>query len=293
MNNINKSAPPGFQRRLALGAVFFICAALIMSCTGQSTARPAADQPAPTVAPIFQSSGQLQPTPALLPSPGSPTATPLPGETLDRVGPPGTHNTPESGDEENGRDLMAASVALLPVFDESLAEGWTLERSWDMRIDPASKIFIYQGTVALAATPTASYGGLFFSVTPEGGLTLLRSRVVGLRFQVTGGSEYLKNDALIVSVIGSNRHRFWARNDDSVSYGGYTSPGTPLFPETRLYFLNINQDIPPRTWTEVELILDEHNPPEYRYVTGILIKNDEAYRGTYYIDNLSLIMERE
>jgi hypothetical protein len=79
--------------------------------------------------------------------------------------------------------------------------------------------------------------------------------------------------------------------DDSVP-----SPvlGEPAFSETRLYYLDINRTIPPDTWVLIEMWLDElAYEPDYEYVTGFYIKNNEGFAQTYYVDDVQLIMLAE
>ena len=65
----------------------------------------------------------------------------------------------------------------------------------------------------------------------------------------------------------------------------------PTFSETRLYFLGINRDIPPETWVNVEVWLDDlQYDPIYEYVTGFYIKNDEGFGQTFYVDAVRIIM---
>jgi hypothetical protein len=115
----------------------------------------------------------------------------------------------------------------------------------------------------------------------------LRDRVEGVSFWIYSAENYLGNDDLSVTVLGSNNYRYWKSNDDSVE-----NIYEPLFSQTRLYFLGFNRSVPPDTWVEVIVWLDDLiYDPDYNYVTGMYILSDELYSGTILIDNVELIMK--
>jgi hypothetical protein len=112
----------------------------------------------------------------------------------------------------------------------------------------------------------------------------LRSQVIGFSFWVYCDDDYIGSSDLAVTITGSNQYPYWVQDDDSV-----TNRFDPIFSETRLYFLGFNSDIPPRTWAEVNVILDDLiYDPIYTYVTGLLIKGDENFRNTVYIDQVEI-----
>ena len=81
--------------------------------------------------------------------------------------------------------------------------------------------------------------------------------------------------------------------DRSVAATPESSDADSSFSETRLYFLDIKHTIPPDTWVEVVVWLDQliYDPP-YKYVTGVYIKNDQGFFNTFYVDHVSLLVRR-
>jgi hypothetical protein len=227
-------------------------------------------QPAPTVAPIFSSA---QPT--MLPTPEPlRTERPIP--------------TPDPTERTAGR----TGIAELRVYDDRLAAGWSLERSSGVRYR-ASSAYVHSGASALAAEPRGGTATLFFTVDEDAPATYERDRVLGVSFWINGGPEGIADDDFAVTVVGSNAHTHWVPNDTSVRLDGRNTSGESfLFSETRLYYLGINRDIPPETWVEVVLWLDEREfDPDYAYVTGFYVKNDVKYQAPFYIDRVSLLVQ--
>ena len=111
---------------------------------------------------------------------------------------------------------------------------------------------------------------------------------------ISGGDRPVANDDFAVTVVGSDAYSHWVAGDTSVQIVGRdVTPEEPLFSETRLYYLGVSRDIPANTWVEVTLWLDEREvDPDYRYVTGIYIKNSMYYQSTYYVDRVSLLLRR-
>ena len=134
-------------------------------------------------------------------------------------------------------------------------------------------------------TPTRDYGNLAFTVKFGTKETYLREKTLGVRFWLYSGDATIGTQDLAVSVVGSNKYPYWVWNDSSV-----TNDNDPVFSETRLQYLGFNDAIPPDTWVQVEVWLDELLfDPEYKYVTGIYIKNGEDFRDTIWIDQVELV----
>ena len=145
----------------------------------------------------------------------------------------------------------------------------------------------------MAVTPTKDKGSIFFTVSPTATDGYLRNRVSGVRFRLSGGPKPISNDALAVTVVGINRYPYWVANDRSLMISPTMTLESPLFSETRLYFWGINRTIPPNTWVEIDLWLDDLlYDPNYRYITGIYIKNDVGFLQTYYIAQMRLLVKK-
>lgn len=277
-----------------------LLAALLAGCGRQSTRQATAVQP--TIAPIFDDLSDLETTQIL---PGIPTTTVVPmaatsltpervattaATTLPtRVAGAAATPTPSSGtavEEENPFDEVL-------VYDDALASGWNLRFSDGVNVNITSTGAAYDGLYSVQAIPIKPYGDLIFGVVRDAPRTYLREDVLGVRFRVSGGDVILPNDSLIVTVYGSKEFSHYVDGDISATFPeGRIVGEEPLFPETRLYFLDVNRDILPGEWAEVVVWLDEHFTPDYTYVTGIRIRNDENYLDPYYVDDVALIVQK-
>jgi hypothetical protein len=176
------------------------------------------------------------------------------------------------------------SLVIQPIYVDELNLGWSTENSQGGDIDLQSTLYSYQGSGSIAFTPQIDFGSLLFSVEESSPQPYLRSQVIGFSFWVYCETDYIRSSDLAVTITGSNQYPYWVQADDSV-----TNRFDPIFSETRLYFLGFNTDIPPRTWAEVNVVLDDLiYDPIYTYVTGLLIKGDESFRNTVYIDQVEI-----
>ncbi len=257
----------------------------------QSTGTPATaavllptSTPAPPLPPTSTSVAPAPPlpptsTPVALAAPLPPTSTP--------AAPLLTTSPPTAPDEQ---------IALLPIYDDHLHPDWSTEQSQGVVYDLATDTYTYSGRVAAAISPQRKYGQFFLTVREDTQTVYNRNEILGVSFWLSGGSNSIDPGDLAVTVVGSNAYPYWVAGDTSVQRAAGI-PDTeiteefPLFSETRLYFLDINRTIPPHMWVEIVLWLDEREfDPDYRYVTGIYIKNDDpAYLPTFYIDRMSLL----
>jgi hypothetical protein len=146
----------------------------------------------------------------------------------------------------------------------------------------------YNGRHSLAVSPEAPGGRLIFAVVPDAEEAYLRDNVLAVRFWLYSGDDYVGTEDLSVTILGSNEFPYWVEGDDSVQ----VDDSLPTFSQTRLYFLNVEEDIPPETWIQIEVWLDDLIfDPDYHYVTGVVIENDEDFLRTFYIDDLELVIE--
>ncbi len=189
---------------------------------------------------------------------------------------------------------LTSTSTLIPevrftIFNESLNNNWSLEKSYGMEYDPNSQIAAYQGRRSLELRPTEGYGKFSFTVKEGSEEVFLRDEVLALSFWVYSEEDFIDNQDLLVRVKGSNEYAYWVDDDNSVEL---TDPSRPLFPSTRLIYLGIQDTVPVGTWVNVEVWLDDLLfEPEYEYITGITIINDEDYDRTFYIDNVQLILK--
>ena len=176
------------------------------------------------------------------------------------------------------------------IYNDQLDANWTLNKSAGLSYDAQASSTVYTGTVAISVVPEKDFGILFFTVDENTSQSYLRSEVLGIRFQLNSGNDYLALEDMAVSVVGSNDIPYWLDEDKSVE----STVGEYPFSETRLYFLGINEDIPPNTWVEAEIWLNDLiYDPDYLYVTGFYIKHGDGYRTNYFVDDVAFIYAEE
>lgn len=242
----------------------------LAGCGSLNTAQPTLPpQPTPSVAPLFND------TPARPPTATAVSTTPIPEVAV-------TNPTPQP----------SPTIEVIALYDEKLDPGWSLENSQAMHYNQVST-GAQSGQLALAAQPTTKFGQLFFTVTKQAKRAYERKRVLGVRFWLSGERTIATSD-LAITIVGSNQYTYWNPADTSVHINTEVTPDAPLFSETRLYDLGFNRTIPPKTWVQVVVWLDNLiYDPEYAYVTGIYIKNDELFTDTFYLDHMELLLQAQ
>jgi hypothetical protein len=180
------------------------------------------------------------------------------------------------------------------IYGDKVDPNWSLEESSNVDYDPFDSIHWFtklddrhdSGAVSMAVTPLEDFGTLFFTVKPSTNVTYKRSKVLGISLWLNSGASILDTDDLALTVVGSNELSYWAPDDFSAFAN---SAGT--FSETRLYYLGLNRAIPPGSWVQIILWLDDREfDPIYENVVGFYLKNDGGFDTTYYVDNVSLLV---
>ncbi len=178
----------------------------------------------------------------------------------------------------------------IDLYNGQLLSNWTLKNSVNMTYRDNFKGYSFTGKTSIAATPDGN-GQLLFSILPTSKVSYKRDEVAGVSFWISSVDEAIAPQDFAVTVLGSNDYPYWDAKDTSVKIPGRVTDGLPVFSETRLYYLNFNRPIEPKTWAEVVVWLDDLiYEPDYTYVTGIYLKNDEQFQKTFYIDKVSLIL---
>ncbi len=269
--------------------------------------------PEPTVAAVFNAE-RAAPTPNVSSTAATDTALLDEQSTISSM-------TTLEGEEAAPAEVTLSSnsgdYAEQLIYDDGLDDNWTLDNSFLIRFDPLNTAHWFEplvettvvgnpagsteeapadtprtvGAVAIEVRPEEDYGALFFTVQPDATERYPLDEVLGFSFWLNSGPQVLDTADLAVTVLGSNELPYWEAGDDSVFGELSNAPDAETFSETRLYFLDINRSIPPNTWTRVFLWLDELEfEPDYEYVTAFYIKNNEGFLGTFYIDQLSLLV---
>ena len=262
---------------------FFIGVIILLLLSSCSTGRSASTEeipatiPAPTLNPIFDAerlSAHL--------GTDQPTAN-QPARSTER-------STPTPAPPESGLNSLSPGVyQIVEVFDDRLNSNWSLDYSHGVEYDLKNTSPLHNGSYSISVIPARDFGQLFFTVKKGAQETYYRSDVLGVRFWLNSGEGSIATSDIGVSVEGSNRYPYWVLNDQSVE-----KIQDPLFPEMRLYYLDINTDIPPNTWVQIEMWLDDlPYEPQYEYVTGIRIITDKGFVNTIYVDQVELVVQQE
>ena len=183
-------------------------------------------------------------------------------------------------------------IEIISLYDEKLNPNWSLDNSQNMQYALADVGFVQKGKFSLKAQPAKGFGRLFFTVNKNSRDIYPRGRLLGVRLWLSGGDHLIATSDLAITITGSNQYTYWVPNDTSVKINTVVTPDAPLFSETRLYDLGINRSIPAKSWVEVVIWLDRLlYDPEYQYVTGMYIKNDELFTEAFYLDHMDLLLE--
>lgn len=262
------------------------CGVLMTAETDATSGESAIVAPVPTVASFFQKgetivlSSPLAKADLTVASPTIPARVALTPEpprlAADSETPPTNQLTPQL--------TTTDEMIFTEIYGDEINENWTLWPDSNMIITATTTV-AHSGRSSIAVTPKEDYSSLFFVVSPDAGERYPRDEVLGVSLWLNSGENRVELDDLALTVIGSNAYPYWVSGDRSV----ITSERS-FFSETRLYYLGLNRPIPPNTWVELQVWLDDlPYDPDYQYVTGIYLKNDEGFRGTVYLDDLNLI----
>lgn len=235
--------------------------------------QPPLDQPAPTVNPVFAPRERpVELTPSAVVS-GTLSYTEVLRSVLVEPTPAATRQPVQKIVDE-------------PLFDDKLSADWSTEQSIGVQAFFTDTEHLYTGNAGISVTPQQDFGMLFFTVKQDARKTYGLDRVLGVSVWINSGEQPLDPNNLSITVVGSNDYDYWVRNDRSVA-----TDETHFFSESRLYYLGIKNTVPPNTWVEAVVWLDQlPYEPDYKYITGIYIKNDEWFRRTFYVDQIHLLV---
>ena len=258
---------------------YVVACILLAGCTSLSPQPPASQTsiPTPTVASLFRD------------SPTQPPSIPPKSSTQSLAQPTISAPSPTIPTPTHPTDQIAS----IPLYDDTLNSDWQVEQSDKVKYNLLSTTYVHGGKTAIAITPTDGWGRFFLTVRKDTRKIYSRDRILGVSFWLSGGANSIGTSDLMITVVGSNKYNYWVADDNSVKIDAPVTPEFPLFSETRLYFLHINRSIPPNNWVEVVVWLDDLiNDPNYSYVTGMYIKNDQEFIDTFYVDDVHLLVQQ-
>lgn len=285
--NINTLPTRFLVLHLLLIGIFFLSA-----CSFGNSDTPTSNISSGTVTPhpLIQGEGSLLDTPVIKQVEGEGSANSLFGKTDIPTALPTSTAYPTATPKPAEPTPAPQTYRDISLYNDQLDPNWSLGKSAGLTYDTQSTSTVYTGTTSISVVPEQGFGILFFTVNENTNQTYLRNDVLGLRFRVNSGNDYLALEDMAVSILGSNVIPYWAEEDKSVE----STIGEYPFSETKLYFLGFNEDIPPNTWVDVEVWQDNLLfDPDYLYVTGFYIKHGDGYRTNYFVDDVALIFAEE
>ena len=234
--------------------------------------------PTPTTHPFFSPKTKTPPPPTKTPLPPTPpgidTAIP-PTPTLDLTG-----------------------IEVITIYDDALDQDWAVAPSSGVVYQLQDERNAYTGRNSISFSPAKEGDSLLFRVRPDAARQFPRPDVLAISFWLYAEEDYIRFDDLNVTVLGSNDFPYWVRNDDSAN------TDIPTFSQTRRYGLGLNTPIPPKTWINILVFLDQlvYDPnfdeqpvedPEYEYLTGFSIDYVTGFWNTVYIDDVAVFLLTE
>lgn len=242
----------------------WILVGLVLLGTGCRSRRNAkaeanADLPTPTIATFFGLAHTATPKPTRLPS-----LTPNPAIPL----------------------FSLRDAGKVTIYSDGFNPNWFFTTTQGEDANPRSRILVYNGLFSLAITPQKSGSHVFFLVQTNSEQVYPRAQVHGFQFRLNPGTHPLPISDLSVSILG-NQEQVEIR--DPLTLG--ESLDQFIFTDAYVYIPDANPSIPPNTWTEVVVWLDDPiSAPEFDYITGLSIRRQEAFMQTFFLDDVQLIV---
>ncbi len=204
-------------------------------------------------------------------------------------------------------------TAVVVLFDDELHPNWQTHAAPGMKLSLEAVSHVHSGIYALSISPLTNNdeeiqgrpeitdleeNQLAFRVSPETTDWYRPDRLAGISFWLNTGLNQVEPGDMTLIVTGSNIQPFWAKGDESA--GGPDEIET--FSGKRAYSLGIEHTVPPETWVEVYVSLEElvYDPdqdntlieaPEYAYFTGFyLVLNNVKQFQPFYIDDVELVV---
>ena len=84
---------------------------------------------------------------------------------------------------------MGGDTVQVSIYDDDMAEDWTLANSWGVDYDTRNRDEPHSGARSIAVEPEKDYGGLFFAVSPTAENSYPRDRYLAVRFWLKSGEE--------------------------------------------------------------------------------------------------------
>lgn len=293
----------GINRRFPMFVTVLI-ALLLIGCGGEVAAEP--DLPPgviPTTAPLITGGLTMEPAQAIIAPDSEATVSHF---FSDLSGTEIAVNATLTAMPQPTRTPIPTPIPTLKVQTSEVIYFDGLSADWELR---STGVFTTgftgnaaSGNRSIVFTPELGGRVLLFTVKKSAERAYLHDDILGISFQMTSPDGIIGVDDVAMTIIGSNRNRYWVEGDDSVR--NVASPNLPgrlrddaisntysdVYPETAIQYLYVARAIPQNSWVPVSNYLPERVfAPDYKYVTGFYIKVDQFFRGRILIDDVRVI----
>ncbi len=280
-------------KNIQIWNLFLVTLIFITACTASSPESENSTNVVPTVNPLYQEQPTLTPNPTIPPTSSAQTeTTPMPTPEEYTFLPTKALNQTDDTIIVVEEAPLLSNTQAETIYGDRLAPNWSVEQSWATDIGLGNTEYAIVGENAIKIIPINEFGAILFSVRDTARKSYFREDVLGIRFWLFTYDDYVALDDLAITMQGSNDYPYWVENDDSVATA--INSDRFVFSETELRYLNVSNDIPPKTWVNIELWLDDLlYDPDYEYVTGFYIKNDADFQRPYYIDDVEILLLKD
>ena len=203
--------------------------------------------------------------------------------------------------EDDGAMVPETAVAHAIIFNDKLNPNWNLQASsGNVSFSLRHTASIHSGRNALSIMSLPAYETLHFQVRQNTIEQYRREEIVSITFWLFSDAETIKPGSINLVVTGSDNYPYWVANDTSAG----DKEDILTYSGTRAYSLGLAHPVPPGTWTQIEVLLDDlaFDPDydselvedlNYEYVTGFYLISDKGIERAVVIDDIELIMTRK
>lgn len=186
----------------------------------------------------------------------------------------------------SGPTATRPTIVLNSIYDEKLSANWAVKSSPGLSYVIDNTLLSHDGKKSIAVNFKKDGEYIDFQVQKTSTAKYLRQRTYGVSFWLYSGDSILAIDDLGIGIWGGNQQSYWVANDTTLD----TNVFDPVFNQDNLYLLGLNRAVPPKTWVEIVIPMDDLKyRTNYQYVTGIRLRNNAGFHQQIAIDSLALM----
>ena len=283
---------------MKIAARVLTLSALLVGVLSACTAvPPSSGQPQPFLTATLSSLYMAAPTSSFSLGVQPPVTFMAETPNLTSQSPPDATQVPPGGIVDTGNppsDLTATQVdptstpetsRSVMIYADKVNPDWQVLTNGGINFQLNNTAQVHTSKTSIEVTPVQPESKLVFALNSGAQTAYPRSQVLGFDFWLYSGAQGLDLYDLAVSAIGSNNYPYYLPGDRS---GEAQKP----YEDTYLVYLGFNQNIPPNMWVEVTIWLDKMlYDPSYKYVTGFYLKNRYNFERTFYVADVSMIVQ--